>query len=354
MCRYLLSQESKPVDTQHSIRVMMGNGLRASVWKDFQSRFQVPRVVEYYASTEGNCSFINGTNKVGAVGSLSRILPFMNPACLVKINQDTGEYVRDSRGFCMVAGIDEPGEVVGRIFEKIPSSQFAGYTDLNASKRKVMKDVFKKGDQYFRSGDILRMDADGYLYFCDRIGDTFRWKGENVATTEVENVMASILKMKNVVVYGVEVPGSEGRAGMATIEASAVLVNGVEVPGSEGRAGRAAVEASADLVDGVEMLGSEGRAGKATVEASADSLDLQDLANQLLSTLPSYAVPLFIRLLPAVEVTGTFKLKKVKLRNEGFDVTLPEPIYFLDPSSKTYVPLTEELYQQIKDGKKKL
>ncbi len=306
MCRYLLSQESKPTDTQHSIRVMMGNGLRAGVWKDFQNRFQVPKVVEYYASTEGNCSFINGSNKVGAVGSLSRIFPFLNPACLVKISQDTGEYVRDSRGFCMVAGINEPGEVIGRIYDSIPSSQFSGYTDTTASRRKVLTDVFKKGDKYFRSGDILRMDADGYLFFCDRIGDTFRWKGENVATTEVENAMASILKMKDVVVYGVEVPGSEGRAGMAAIE------------------------------------------------ASADILDLENLAGQLLNSLPSYAVPLFIRLLPTLEVTGTFKLKKVKLRNEGFDVTLPEPLYFLDPSRKTYVPLTEELYQQIRDGKKRL
>ena len=306
MCRYLLSQETKAIETQHSIRAIIGNGLRMNVWKDFQNRFQIPKIVEYYASTEGNCSFINGANKVGSVGSLSRVLPFMNPASLLKVNPDTGEYIRDSKGFCMVADVDEPGEVVGRIYEKIPSSHFSGYSDVNASKKKVLRDVFKKGDQYFRSGDILRMDAEGFLYFCDRIGDTFRWKGENVATTEVENAMATILLLKDVVVYGVEVPGCEGRAGMAAIE------------------------------------------------GTADIVDIPDLAKQLLDRLPSYAVPRFIRLIPAAEVTGTFKLKKVKLRNEGYDIALPDPLYVLDVSSKTYIPLTDELHQQIRDGKMRL
>ena len=306
MCRYLLSQDAKPEENQHSIRVIYGNGLRATVWAEFVRRFNIPRVLEYYASTEGNCTFINTSNKVGAVGSLSRIFPFLNPSCLVKIDQETGECVRDSRGFCLEAGINEPGEVMGRIFEKIPSSHFGGYTDTSASRRKVLKDVFKKGDQYFRSGDILRMDADGFLYFCDRIGDTFRWKGENVATTEIENVMAQILKMKNVVVYGVEISGSEGRAGMAAIE------------------------------------------------GTVDTFDLSDLAKQLYAMIPSYAVPIFIRLISAADVTGTFKFQKVKLRNEGFDVTLADPLYFLDSSTRTYVPLTEELYQQIVGGKRRL
>jgi len=306
MCRYLLSQQPKPQDTQHSIRVIYGNGLRESVWVEFVKRFNIPKVLEYYASTEGNCNFINTSNKIGAVGAFSRIFPFLNPSCLVKIDQETGECIRDSQGFCQEAGINEPGEVMGRIYEKIPSSHFGGYTDASASRRKVLKDVFKKGDQYFRSGDILRMDAEGYLYFRDRIGDTFRWKGENVATTEVENVMAHILKMKNVVVYGVEIPGNEGRAGMAAIE------------------------------------------------GTTDTFNISDLAMQLYAAIPSYAVPIFIRLISATEVTGTFKFQKVKLRNEGFNITLPDPLYVLDASSRTYVPLTKEIYQQIVEEKSRL
>ncbi len=302
VCRYVLAQAKKPVDTQHSVRLMIGNGLRPQIWSEFTKRFQIPKIAEFYGSTEGNVGMINPFNKVGACGRISVLLPFLNPVCLVKVDPDTGEYVRTSSGFCVKAGVNEPGEVIGRIRQNVVSSHFEGYSDPKASSKKVLTDVFSPGDKYFLSGDILRMDEEGFLYFCDRTGDTFRWKGENVSTTEVESIMAKILQLRDVVVYGVEIPGSEGRAGMAAI------------------------------------VGTQ------------DSVDLSGLAQQLFLSLPAYAVPLFIRLIPAVELTGTFKLKKVKLRKEGYDISFPDPFFMLDTSRKVYVPLTEELHQKILNG----
>ncbi len=245
---------------------------------------------------------INPFNRVGACGRISVLLPFLNPVCLVKVDPDTGEYVRNSQGFCVQAGFNEPGEVMGRIRKNVITSHFEGYSDSKASKKKVMSDIFAKGDQFFLSGDILREDEEGFLYFCDRTGDTFRWKGENVSTAEVEAVVSNFLQLRDVVVYGVEVPGNEGKAGMAAIT------------------------------------------------GTQDSVDLSGLAQQLFLSLPNYAVPLFVRIIPSVELTGTFKLKKVQLRKEGFDISLPDPIFILDMSCKAYQPLTEELYQQLQNG----
>jgi solute carrier family 27 fatty acid transporter 1/4 len=281
---------------------MVGNGLRAQIWQEFTRRFQIPQIAEFYGSTEGNVGMMNPFNKVGACGVISVLLPFLNPVSLIKVDPDTGEYVRDSRGFCVKAGVNEPGEVVGRIRKAVTTTHFDGYSDSKASKKKVMSDVFSPGDQFFLSGDILRQDEDGYLYFCDRTGDTFRWKGENVSTTEVEAVITNILQLRDVVAYGVEVPGSEGRAGMAAIV------------------------------------------------GTLESVELSGLAQQLFLSLPAYAVPLFIRLIQSVELTGTFKLKKVKLRNEGFDISLSDPLFMLDSARKVYEPLTEELYQKLQNG----
>ena len=298
----MLAQPKRPTDTQHRIRLMVGNGLRPQIWAEFVKRFQIPRVAELYGSTEGNVGMVNSFNRVGACGVGSVLLSFANPFCIVKVDADTGKHVRNSQGFCVEADVDEPGELVGRIRKSMLTSHFDGYTDPNSSKKKVMKNVFAAGDEYFLSGDIVRKDEDGFIYFCDRTGDTFRWKGENVSTTEVEAVMASILQLRDVVVYGVEVPNSEGRAGMAAIV------------------------------------------------GTTDSVDLSGLAQQLFMLLPNYSVPLFIRLLPSVDLTGTFKLKKVKLRNEGFDISLPDPLFMLDAPRKCYQPLTETVYQKLQSG----
>ncbi len=286
---------------------MIGNGLKPQTWAEFKSRFAIPHIAECYGATEGNFGLLNPFDKVGACGRLLMFLPFLNSVRLVKVNPDTGEYVRNSQGFCVRAGVNEPGEAVSQIKKNVPSSHFAGYSDSKASKKKVMSDVFTKGDQFFLSGDILRQDEEGFLYFCDRTGDTFRWKGENVSTTEVEDKISNVLKLRDVVVYGVEVPGNEGRAGMAAIEST--------------------------LNSGVKM-----------------EYITHTLAGTLFQALPSYAVPRFLRLVPSVELTGTFKLKKVQLRKEGFDISLPDPIFILDMSRKAYQPLTEQLYQQLQNG----
>ncbi len=305
VCRYVLAQPKRPVDTQHCVRLMVGNGLRPHVWSEFVKRFRIAQVAEFYGSTEGNVGIINPFNKIGACGFISIVLTFLNPVSLLKVDEN-GEYVKGSNGFCMRAGPNETGEMVGKIRANVVTSHFEGYSDSNSTRKKVMSNVFTKGDRYFLSGDILRMDEDGFLYFCDRTGDTFHWKGENVSTMEVEAAMQNILSMRDVTVYGVEVPGSEGRAGMAAIV------------------------------------------------GDKESVDLSGLAPQLFLALPAYAVPLFVRLVPAAELTGTFKLKKVKLRNEGFATTLSDPIFYLNTLSKSYEELTEEIYQKIQDGKMRL
>ena len=240
-------------------------------------------------------------NKTGAFGIVPVVLP--SPVVLLRVDPDTGVPLRNKNGFCVKADVNEPGEIVGEIRQNVPHQRYDGYQDEVATKKKVLRNVFKPGDMYFASGDMLRMDEEGYLYFCDRTGDTFRWKGENVSTMEVEATMANILELRDVVVYGVEVPGTEGRAGMAAIVGDEQTVN------------------------------------------------LADLGQKLFLSLPPYAVPVFIRLIKTCDLTGTFKLQKVKLRNEGFDQgKLSDPLYVLDHAQRTYVPLTPEVQQQLEMG----
>ena len=303
MCRYLLAQPERPTDRQHRVRLATGNGLRPQIWKAFQQRFNITQIGEFYGSTEGNSAVVNPWNKVGACGVVSVLLPMFNPVSIIKIDSVTGTPLRDSNGLCVKAEVNEPGEIVAKIGRRGILNQFDGYQDEKATQKKVYRSVFKPGDWYFASGDVLRMDEEGYLYFCDRTGDTFRWKGENVSTTEVEAIMASILELRDVVVYGVEVPGSEGKAGMAAIVGSEQTVN------------------------------------------------LANLAQKLFVSLPPYAVPVFIRMVEACDLTSTFKLQKVRLRKEGFSQSqVSDPLYMLDHAKGVYVPLTPELHQQLESG----
>ena len=268
----------------------------------------MPRIAEFYGATEGNVASINTVGKVGACGAFSLVLPLENPSCLIKVDPKTREYIKDSNGFCVKAGPNEQGEIVGRI-DKKKRSNFDGYKDEEATRKKIKRNVFKPGDAYFLSGDILRMDEEGFLYFCDRTGDTFRWKGENVSTTEVEAVISKILELRDVVVYGVEIPGMEGRAGMAAI------------------------------VDSDDEK----------------TLNLDNLAQQLYLSLPSYAVPVFIRVIKSADLTGTYKLQKVRLRNEGFSQEqVSDPLFILDPGQKAYTPFTPEMHQQLVSGAMRL
>ncbi|XP_043914794.1 long-chain fatty acid transport protein 4 [Protopterus annectens] len=306
-CRYLLNQPVRPAEHQHCVRMALGNGLRPSIWEDFMSRFNIPQIAEFYGATECNCSLGNFDNKVGACGFNSRILPFVYPIRLVKVDEDTMELIRGSDGVCIPCKPGEPGQLVGRIIQNDPLRRFDGYINESATNKKIAKDVFKKGDLAYLSGDVLVMDDFGYMYFKDRTGDTFRWKGENVSTTEVEGTLSRILDMTDVVVYGVDVPGAEGKAGMAAI---------------------------AD---------------------PNNTVDLSTFYEKQEKCLPPYARPVFLRILPEVDKTGTYKFQKTELRKEGFNPNvIKDRLYFLDSNNRRYISLNEEIFQGIQSGKLKL
>ncbi|XP_065331791.1 long-chain fatty acid transport protein 4-like [Cloeon dipterum] len=307
MCRYLLIAPETPFDKDHKVVKMLGNGLKEGIWKRFLDRFAIQKVVEFYGATEGNCNIVNSEGKIGAVGFLPIILPdFANPLALVRANEQTGELTRDKDNFCIRCKPGEPGMIIGKIMNSDASRQFHGYlNNESASDKKVAYDVFTEGDKYFMSGDILVKDELGYLYFKDRTGDTFRWKGENVSNVEVENALADAVGLRDICVYGVEIPQSDGRAGMATI-----------------------------------------------VDADS-SLNLDELAKALSSSLPSYAQPIFLRIAQKIDMTSTFKLKKFNLQNEGFDPAKVgnDTLYFRRARSLHFEELTQELYGEILSGK---
>ncbi|CAH0726566.1 unnamed protein product, partial [Brenthis ino] len=308
MCRYVLATPPSPSDKEHSVRVIYGNGLRPQIWVEFVKRFNIQHVTEFYGATEGNANIANTDGTPGAIGFISRIIPSVYPIAIIKVDQETGEPVRDSRGLCQVAAAGEPGVFVGKISPNNPTREYLGYVDKSASDKKVVRDVFKHGDSAFISGDILVADELGYLYFRDRTGDTFRWRGENVSTSEVEAAISAVTKQRDAVVYGVLVPDTEGRAGMCGI----VDTNG--------------------------------------------TLDLDKLAKDLSRHLPPYARPIFIRVMTSMDMTGTFKMKKTDLQKEGFDPSLvkADKLYYLDLKQMKYLPLGPEEYQKILKGQIRL
>jgi len=316
LCRYLLTAPPTKEDATNDIRIAIGNGLRPDIWAKFQSRFGIREIGEFYGSTEGNAALFNHCTSAAAQGAVGRMGPLLVKASkvkLVKFDVVSEEPVRDASGFCIPCNKGEVGELLGEIDESDPLRQFAGYYNNNkGTSSKILTDAFKKGDRYFRTGDLLRHDSSGYWYFVDRIGDTFRWKGENVSTTEVAEVVSTFPGVEEVNVYGVSVPGKDGRACMA-----AMVIR--------------------------------------------DGLDFAKLAKHCTDNLPAYAVPVFLRRLPVIEVTGTFKHQKVELRNQGCDPTKTtsdgkvDPLYMYDPDQKTYVPLTTKVYQEgIVQGRAKL
>ncbi|KAG5882212.1 hypothetical protein JTB14_024724 [Gonioctena quinquepunctata] len=293
-CRYILLANKEGQTPKHGIKKMVGNGLRKEIWKDFVNTFDIPEIYEFYGSTEGNANLMNIDNTIGAVGFLPPFSDFIYPLSLIKSDEITNEPLRNEEGFCIRCKDYEAGLLIGKIDYANAANDFAGYTDGKETSKKILRDVFKKGDGYFNSGDLMMRDEFRYMYFKDRTGDTYRWKGENVATTEVETVAAEIIGAKDVVVYGVQVPESEGRAGMIAI-------------------------------------------------ADPDkTLDLKHLSKGMKSHLPGYAIPLFLRVLESLPVTGTFKVKKVELRKDGFDMTMiKDPMYFLMRKSQSTFPLNK-------------
>jgi fatty-acyl-CoA synthase len=308
LCRYLLNAPPSPQERAHRLRLACGNGLRPDVWAQFKERFRIPQIIEFYAATEGNVSLFNFDGKEGAVGRLPWWMAARFPTKIVRFDRERQQPVRDERGFCIECEVDEPGEVVGKIIKDAskPGQRFEGYADATETDRKILHDVFEKGDAWFRTGDLMRKDKDGYFYFVDRIGDTFRWKGENVSTTEVEETIGRFPGILTANVYGVAVPGRDGRAGMAAIVAE-------------------------------------------------DNLNLTALRDYLARQLPEYARPVFLRLRQENDVTTTFKQKKIDIVRDGFDPSrTSDPIYVSDPQRKAFVRLDSALFADINAGRMRL
>ena len=304
LARYLLNAPENPRERRHRLRLCCGNGLRADVWEKFQSRFAIPRILEFYAATEGNFSLYNVEGKVGAVGRVPSFLAHRFPLALAKFDAAAGEPARNENNFCIRCLTNEVGEAIGRISGDAGySGEFEGYSNPEQSERKILRDVFERGDAWYRTGDLMRQDASGYFYFIDRIGDTFRWKGENVATSEVAATITAFPGIKEANVYGVRVPGTEGAAGMAAL-----------------------------VVDG--------------------ELDFGEFRQHLARRLPSYARPLFLRITDQINATGTFKHTKNDLQRDGYDpAATRDPIYFDDPEQRAFVRVDPVLYAGIQSGK---
>ncbi|CAL1544471.1 unnamed protein product [Lymnaea stagnalis] len=300
--RYLLTQPPNSLESTHKVRAAFGNGLRKDIFEKVQKRFKIPVIVELFGATEGVRTLFNLSNEPGAVGRLSPLLRRIesNPIALVKFDYTTAEPIRDKNGLCIQVGIGEPGLIIAKVPDPlITNGSLTVYrsSTREANEKKLVRDAFKKGDLWFNYGDVLILDKNYFLYFNDRIGDTFRWKGENVSTIEVGNVMTALKFIEDANVYGITIPGHDGRAGMAAIT----------------------------LKEG-SLLGTS---------------ELKEIYEHICQELPTYSRPLFLRYLKEQSLTGTFKQRKVELVNEGFDLNLvKDDLYFLDNEKKTYSKLT--------------
>ncbi|XP_021368649.1 very long-chain acyl-CoA synthetase-like [Mizuhopecten yessoensis] len=308
LCRYLLAQPEDPEEGVHNIRVMIGNGLRKDIWVEFQKRFKIPKIMEFFGATEGTTAMVNVNGRVGAVGRMS---PFLNkltptPAYIVKYDPEIEEPYRNKQGFCEECKIGEAGILIGSIPMIYAQGFYKGGKAVN--EKKTLRNVFKKGDAFFTFGDLLYKDSDHFVYFKDRVGDTFRWKGENVSTNEVANVLTGLDFIQDANVYGVHIPGKDGRAGMAGIL----------------------------LKDGLKF---------------SDDM-LPKIYEHCQRNLPGYARPLFLRFLKEMSLTVTFKQRKVEVVKEGFDPSkVTDPLYSISVDKKTYVPLTLDTFSQVLQSK---
>ena len=302
LCRYLLNIPAQPDDHNTPLTRMMGNGLRPDVWHEFKNRFGVERIAEFYGSSEGNVAFINMLNKDCTVGSTSV------PIALVKYDVDADEIVIDGSGHCVLVADGEPGLLLGKITEK---TSFEGYTSKEETEKKILRDIFETGDAWFNTGDLMKTVDVGFSFglrhfqFVDRVGDTFRWKSENVSTNEVGEIINAHTQIDFCNVYGVEIPKADGRAGMASL----VLTEGL------------------------------------------DTLDIESFSSHVNEHLPAYARPVFLRIQSEMDTTGTFKMVKGELRKEGYDLDqVNDLIFVLKPRSDTYVRLTEDFAAILKAG----
>lgn len=297
LCRYLIAQPERPDDQLNPINIMVGNGLRPTVWKEFKKRFDIETVYEFYGASDGNIGFVNMLNFDNTIGFTA------SPYAIVEYDKEADEPVKGADGFLKKLGKGQSGLLLAEISEKTPLD---GYSDKAKTKKVIMTDVFEKGDRWFNTGDLIKDIGFKHAQFVDRLGDTYRWKGENVSTTEVENLIANYPKIDEVVAYGVEIPNTNGRAGMASI----------------------------------------------TPNISLDDFDFKDLYSYIKSTMPLYAIPVFLRIKTAMDTTGTFKYKKADLKNEAYDIAkTDEPIYVILPGGDEFIPINAELLKKIDEGK---
>jgi len=294
LCRYLLNQPPGGQDRNHRLTKMLGNGLRPSIWKEFKDRFGIETIAELYASSEGNIGFSNFFNQDNTVGLSTA------PYKLVRFHDGTRDPIRDEKGFMQEVAKGDPGLLIGEITEKW---SFEGYTQKEATEKSILRNAFKKGDAWFNTGDVLKEIGCRHLQFVDRMGDTFRWKGENVSTNEVENIIDGSGMVEEAIVYGVEIPGTNGKAGMVTL-----------VP-------------------------------------KGSAFDINRLLMFLRDNLPAYAVPVFVRITHSIEKTGTFKYRKVDIQKAGYGLDRPgEEVFAWLPETAGYVQLTPQLVSDINSG----
>jgi len=299
LCRYLVNAPDCEAERSHTLRLAIGNGLRADVWTPFAERFRIPRILEFYAATEGNFSLYNVEGEPGAIGRIPSFLASAQDIAIVRFDQRLEAPARDDAGRCVRCGADEVGEAIARI--NAQGGVFEGYASRGDSENKILRDVFEPGDAWMRSGDLMRKDARGFFYFADRIGDSFRWKGENVSSFEVAETLAACSGVREATVYGVAIPGYEGRAGMAAL----------------------------------------------VVESG---FDLAALRRHVAATLPAYARPLFVRLSETLEITETFKHKKQALLAAGFDpAKVDAELYFAVPGGP-FIAVDAGLHDRILGG----
>jgi fatty-acyl-CoA synthase len=300
LCRYLVSAPGRSSDQNHGLLIGIGNGLSESVWHPFVERFGPIRILEFYASTEGNVWLYNVEGKMGSIGRIPAYLAARRPLALARFDVESQMPARGQDGLCEPCADGEVGEALGRIGDD-PRSRFDGYSEENETDRKILRNVFKVGDAWVRTGDLMRRDSHGFFTFVDRIGDTFRWKGENVSALEVASVVGSCFGVVEAIVYGVAIAGAEGRAGMGLLKV--------------------------DL-----------------------GFDLDTLVRRL-DGLPRYAWPLFLRLTSEIEKTETFKPKRSTYVAQGFDPgVIDDPLYVFVPEQQRYAPLNTDLFAAIQTG----
>jgi fatty-acyl-CoA synthase len=303
LCRYLLHAPAHPREIRHRLRLACGNGLRADIWEEFKRRFRIPQILEFYAATEANISLFNVEGMPGSIGRVPSFMAQRSSLALVRFDLERGVPERNAHGFCIRCAPNEAGEAIGRISPNATdhATRFDGYADGAETEKKILRDVFEPGDAWYRTGDLMRGDESGFYFFVDRIGDTFRWKGENVATSEVAAAITSFPGIIDANVYGVAIPGADGRAGMAEL-------------------------------------------------VCAVPIDLLAFQDHLARRLPRYAHPVLLRMQSEINVTPTFKQMKSRSAADLDPQTCPVPLYVLGPEQRAYVLLDRALYARILSG----